>query len=164
MNFKRSCNLFVVLLAALTVLVSVPAANAQTVVVDDVICANTHYANSATSTSDAIDLRYWGKTYPGVYGAFPDSVAVIWDAIASGDTISVQVSVATAYGINAVGSYTVLDTISADETTFATIANSVWKKKDQLKVKITALGSGNAVTAANSKLWLKVRRFFTLSK
>jgi hypothetical protein len=144
--------LFVILLTLTLGLV----AQSQTFIVDDWVVSGATISNSGTATSGIFQLQTDG-------GLVPDSVYVIWDA--NGDSNNIELTVAKAFGSD-ISAYSLIgDTITvAQEMSYAKLAYTTYAAVTGLKIKYTALGSGNAVAAANkTKLYVKLRKFYTLN-
>lgn len=145
-------------LALLVMVVCVPAVS-QVVVVSQSLWANQTVVNGATYTSADLPIIYTNGPIKEIINCVPDSTRLSWEAIAPGDSNDVKVYYSKTYHGNPAQTYTLIDSIKADELdSYTFYGRNPFLNADKFKIRIIGAASGNG----GAKLWLRYERWFKL--
>jgi hypothetical protein len=127
-------------------------------VVSTSVWAKQTVVNGTTYTSEDLPIAYSGGSIREILNCIPDSIKISWEAIAPGDSNDVKLYWSKSYSGNPAQSYTLIDSIKADELDLYTMAKTNFTSADKFKIRLIGAASGNG----GAKLWLRYERYFTL--
>jgi hypothetical protein len=146
---------------SLLMVISPASAQAQVFVQDKDIFTNKHFADSAAYRDSVYTIAI---TYAGgqsdYYGQLPDSVGLLWDQDATGDSVKLYVYLLT-QNVGGEWERTLVDSIEVAETDKYMVPIATYTHAQAMGVLIVPQNAGNAKVSASSRTWLKLRRYFT---
>lgn len=146
----------VILLLAFVMILAVSAFS-QVITITQNVWANQTIANGTSYTSADLPIAYSG-TDDRIKGLIPDSIRIVWEAIAPGDTNDVKIYISKSIFGNAAQSYSLVDSCKDDEFDYFTVPRASFTSADKFKIKLTGAASGNT----GAKMWVRYERWFKL--
>jgi len=130
----------------------------QAVTVSTNVWSSQSIVNGTTYTSAELPVAYANGSIKEILNCIPDSIRIVWEAIAPGDSNDVKVYFTTSFSGNPVQTYTLIDSVKDDELSFVTLTRAQFTSADKMKLRLIGAASGNG----NSKLWIRFERWFKL--